>query len=35
MLDYTLEEVLDFIENELCTAYESYRDDVIYDTLLN
>jgi ElaB/YqjD/DUF883 family membrane-anchored ribosome-binding protein len=35
MLDYTLEEVLDFIECELCTAYESYRDDDLYDALVN
>jgi len=35
MLDYTLEEVLDFIEDELCTAYESYRDDDLYDALVN
>jgi len=34
MLDYTLEEVLDFINDELCTAYESYINNDIYDALL-
>ena len=35
MLDYTLEEVLDFIECELCATYESHMDDDLYDALLN